>query len=138
MLRSAGAGTALISAPFINEPDSVIDLQTGTFSLGGNPLILNFSRLSSAATFDGDVISNGGNIEVLAMGNPGTFTITGDLTLDSDSIMNFAIAGTNQGIDYSFLNVGGNVTLDGLQFIYWSSTFTASNLDAFDLIQTGG
>eukprot|EP00494_Astrolonche_serrata_P009843 UN09901 len=53
--------------------------------------------------------------------------------------MAFDLAGTAvAGTDYDFLDVSGNVNLDGTLALFWENNFTSVDTDSFDLIQTGG
>ena len=58
--------------------------------------------------------------------------------LGDQSVVILGIGGNSQGVDYGFLNVTGNVTFGGTLLTIWDNGFTATNADAFDLIQTGG
>jgi len=137
--KSAGGLTSIISATYNANPGSEIYIDSGTLSLNGAALTLNSSALGGTGTFDGDVISNGGVIDVGSdLGATGTLSITGSLTLDSKSSVVFDLAGLAQSTQYDFLDVTGTVTLDGTLVILWENDFSASDLDTFDLIQTGG
>lgn len=87
----------------------------GTLYVNGNlssTTVVNGGTLGGQGLF-ADVTGSGGT---LAPGNsPGTMTISGDLTLDAATTLDFELGdplGT-AGTDSDLINVGGNLTLDG-------------------------
>jgi fibronectin-binding autotransporter adhesin len=127
--------TAISGAGAVNHASGVTNLTgdsslfTGAATVSGGTLrvngtlggavstvsVLADATLGGAGTIGGDVtIADGG---ILAPGNsPGTLTIEGDLTLSDDSILNFEFGQANvPGGEFNDLvNVGGNLTLDGV------------------------
>jgi len=133
------ADTTVLGA--FTQDDAFVIIESGaTLSLNGAPLLLTgLSSLEGVGTFSGNVITDGGLIVAEDdFGSPGTLTIDGSLTLDPKSIVVLSLAGNTQGVDYSFLNVSGNIILDGSLAVMWDNQFTAASTNTFDLIQTGG
>ncbi len=111
--KSIGTGTNSIvaSVPFTNLPGGVVDVQTGTLSIG------DFSHAAGAViqgegtlalgtitAFEGDV--NPGT-------SPGILSITGDMPQGRQSIINVDLDGATVGTGYDQLNVSGAATLNG-------------------------
>jgi filamentous hemagglutinin family protein len=92
---------------------------------GTGTLTTNFLNINNGATF--------------APGSsPGTFNVVGNLNLSPTSILSIELGGTNQGVDYDFLDVTGNVALDGVLDISLFGGFTGVVGNSFDVIQSGG
>jgi hypothetical protein len=111
--KSAGAGTNSIAAavPFTNAAGGVVDVQTGTLSVGdfthaAGAVIQGRGTLAlgTITAFEGDV--NPGT-------SPGVLSITGDLPQGRQSVLNIDLEGTTVGTGYDRLNVSGTATLNG-------------------------
>lgn len=70
--------------------------------------------------------------------SPGTLNITGNLTLAPTSTTMIELGGTSQGVDYDFINVTGNVAVDGTLDVSMFGSFTGSVGNTFDVIASGG
>ncbi len=86
------------TSKIIGSVESVRDAVQGTPTLAGN------------INIEGD-LSLDGNLSLGA--SPGTGLITGDLTLFPGSDVQFEFEGTEPGIGFDFLEVGGTANLDG-------------------------
>jgi len=143
--KSAGVQTSTIIPVLNNEPNSAVNIDSGSLSLGGAPLILNKSVLAGVGTFVGNVISKGGVVDTGSdsTGAIGTLTINGNLTLDASSLTVFDLTGNaTQGSTYDFLHVTGNTVLDGRLVVLWNFGLTTSaglaNGSTLNLLQTDG
>jgi hypothetical protein len=141
--KNSGVGVLELSGNLTMNPGSKLTVFEGsTVSLSGGAgtlLLTNTAGFGGGGTLNGNVNSTGGVIDIEnSTGTPGTLTINGALTLDSISTLLFDLGGTVQGVSHDFLNVTGNVNLDGTLALFWTNGFTASNSDTFDLILTGG
>jgi len=106
-----------------------ITVESGNvFNFDGGTLAVN--------TFNGDLVNKGGT---LAPGSsPGKTQINGNYTQASDGILEVEIGGLKQGVEYDWLNITGNATLDGALdvdlFDLKSGTFTLGEGDVFDIL----
>ncbi len=103
--NSASGAVSLFNGANVGINGGTISLNGGT----GNLLLNARSFLEGVGIVAGDVISTGGLIDIGDdSGNVGALTITGDLVLDTNSILVFDIVGSAAaGIDYDLLNVNG-------------------------------
>ncbi len=140
--KNAGGGVLQFTNGLIMSPDSGLTIFPGTVVNPGAPLVLSgAAELSGGGTLDGSVNSFGGIIDIEdGLGLPATLTITGSLFLDLASTLAIDLGGPGQGVEYDFLDVGGNVTLDGTLALFWSDIFapgyTSTNGEFFDLIRS--
>jgi hypothetical protein len=153
--KSAGAGTSRIAADVDNS--GTVEAQTGTLRFTANytqtsgSTMLTGGTLSSVATLDiqGGSLEGSGTIaaSVQSDGNlspgigtaAGALTITGVLVLDTNSDLTIMLGGLNQGLDYDFVNVTGNVDLGGALLVSFLGNFetTIQNSDAFTVLESG-
>ncbi|MCP4390037.1 MAG: filamentous hemagglutinin N-terminal domain-containing protein, partial [Gammaproteobacteria bacterium] len=104
-----------------------------------SPLFLNGAELGGGGNFIGDVISSGGIIDVEDdLGGTGTFTITGDLTLDPTSTVVFEIAGTQATGLFDVLAIDGDAILDGYMLGLWLNGYSGTDAAPYTLITTTG
>ncbi|HHJ35051.1 MAG TPA: hypothetical protein ENJ87_04735 [Gammaproteobacteria bacterium] len=112
-----------------------IDNLNGNMIINGNVIgnVKNDGVLSGSGMITGNMM-NGGEFDPGA--SLGTFTIDGDLTLLSSSVLNIEIAGLLIGQEYDELVVTGNILFDGiLNVIVDNSTGYTGNIDdSFDPI----
>ncbi len=115
----------------------------GTLALlGGNvqttgTLALQGGLLAGAGSVFGNVLS-GANIQpALAAGG---LNVSGNLSLLSASQLSFQIGGLVAGTQYSVLNVGGSVALNGTLLVSFANGFqnSVANGNTFTLMTTGG
>jgi hypothetical protein len=116
--KNSGVGVLELSGNLTMNPGSKLTVFEGsTVSLSGGAgtlLLTNTAGFGGGGTLNGNVNSTGGVIDIEnSSGTPGTLTINGALTLDSISTLLFDLGGTVQGVSHDFLNVTGNVNLDG-------------------------
>lgn len=80
--------------------------------LGGN-VNIGGGALRGFATVDGNLNAEGG--QIVPGASPGLMTVTGDLTLDANSVIDIEILsdGGEQGVDFDCIVVGGTATLAG-------------------------
>ena len=128
LYKKSGTGTTTFSVPFVN--DGTVAVTRGTVIFSGsftnrgsiglangataqfaNPLTFANSTLSGTGTINASAVTAGA---LVSPGNsPGMLAITGDMTLLSTSVLLIELGGTNQGTDYDYLNIGGNLSLGG-------------------------
>ncbi|MCP4040678.1 MAG: hypothetical protein GY731_01825, partial [Gammaproteobacteria bacterium] len=157
--KSAGVGTTVVSVSFDN--DGITDVDSGILQLN-NPFIndgtidvvAGATFMVNGATFvntatgiiqgDGTITTPAGltgldNFGTINAGtSPGTLTINGNLTLNGTSVINIELGGTNQGVDYDWINVTGDANLDGTLNVSLFGGFTPTDGDTFDPITCGG
>lgn len=98
-------------------------------------LDLAAGTLSGSGLIDGNVAVGAG---VIAPGNsPGKLTITGDLALSNDSTLEMQVAGPTQGVDYDWLDVGGNVYFDGKLHLDFGA-YKPKKGDSFEFLTVHG
>ena len=103
------SAVAVFNAASVGINGGTITLNDGG-GLGSGPLALNSGTfLEGVGVIDGDVFSQGGVIDIGgALGSVGTLTISGNLSLDTSSIVVFDIVGSAvPGTDYDQLVVNG-------------------------------
>ena len=96
----------------INGGNVTVTMDNGIDPVAPGTLLLNSGTfLEGVGTVNGDVFSQGGVIDIGdALGSVGTLTISGNLSLDSNSIVVFDIVGSAvPGTDYDLLNVNGGI-----------------------------
>ncbi len=113
ILSGAGAAFAAIS-PITNN--------TGTFKLE------NGAAFTTAGNF-----TNSGTIWL----DPSTLNVTGNLVLNSSSVLNIGLSGTQSG-QYDTIQVTGSATLGGTLELNLENGFTASVGDHFNFIDAAG
>jgi autotransporter-associated beta strand protein len=116
---------------------------TGTTTISAGTLAVNGSIGNSVVTVGsaGTLIGSGtigGATTVngtLAPGNsPGLLTFASDLTLGATATTEFEINGTDRGVSYDGVNVGGAMTYNGTQSVFFNAPITAG---VFDLVGGG-
>ena len=101
---------------------STLTANTGTF------------KLENGATFTtAGNLTNSGTISL----DPSTLNITGNLVLNSSSILNIGLSGTQAG-QFDTINITGSATLAGILSLNLASGFTASVGDSFNFINASG
>ena len=133
-----GAGTLTITGDVTN---------AGTIDLNGNTLFISGSSSSNTVngilTGTGTLNMNGGantftnSGEIRPGTSPGITNITGNLFLDSTSILVIELADfptATPGTSFDRINVSGIATLDGTLDVLEFGAFTANATDFFDIM----
>jgi filamentous hemagglutinin family protein len=152
--KTAGGATSSFTGSFanagtVNANSGLLEFDTYTQSAGltqlnggdiddtGAVSVFNGGTLAGVGTFTTpDLNINNGTLAPGA--SPGTLNIVGNLNLGSTSTTLIELGGTSQGVDYDFINVTGNVTLDGILDISLFGGFTGVTGNIFDVIASGG
>ncbi|MCP4040755.1 MAG: hypothetical protein GY731_02210, partial [Gammaproteobacteria bacterium] len=120
--------------------NTITNLATGTLDIQsdlnvGAPVVNNgFLDLNNSLLAVADSFTNGGTIDV----GTGTLTILGDLTLNPSSVINIAIEGPNQGMEYGWIDVTGDGNLNGSLDVSLAGGFLPDNGDVFEPLTCGG
>jgi filamentous hemagglutinin family protein len=153
--KTAGGGTSSFEGNFTNT--GTVNASSGSLEFDGYTQTAGLTQLNGGDIDDTGAISvfNGGTLAgvgtfttpdlfinngaTLAPGaSPGTLNITGNLILAATSTTLIELGGTSQGVDYDFINVTGNVNLDGILDISLFGGFIGVTGNIFDVIQSGG
>lgn len=104
-------------------------------SLAVGTLDLAAGVLSGSGTIDGTVVVGAGTI---APGNsPGKLSINGNLVMGADSMLQIQVYGGTQGLAYDWLQVNGNVSLNGKLLVDFGS-YTPKVGDSFEFLSGKG
>jgi len=127
--------SGLYQAGGVTNVDGTLLLSGGDFASTFTPTLnINSGGLLQGT---GNITSN---VNVMSGGtltpgaSPGLLTITGNYTQSPGAILNVELGGTNQGVDYDWLNVLGTATLDGALNTSLFGGFTPTAGDLFDVI----
>jgi hypothetical protein len=126
--KSVGSGTNSIvaSVPFTNAPGGVVDVRTGTLSIG------NFTHSAGAVVQGNGTLALGTVVafegDVKPGTSPGRLSITGDMPQGRQSTITVDLDGTTVGTGYDQLSVSGLATLDGNLNINWGFTPSVGNV----------
>jgi filamentous hemagglutinin family protein len=152
--KTAGGATTSFTGSFINT--DTVNASSGLLQFAGYTQTTGLTQLNGGnidgtggtTNFNGGTLAGVGtytatdlniNSGTLAPGaSPGTLNIVGNLNLGSTSTTLIELGGTSQGVDYDFINVTGNVNLDGILDINLFGGFTGITGNTFDVIQSGG
>jgi filamentous hemagglutinin family protein len=153
--KTAGGGTSSFEGSFTNT--GTVNASSGSLEFDGYTQTAGLTQLNGGDIDDTGAISvfNGGTLAgvgtfttpdlfinngaTIAPGaSPGTLNITGNLILAATSTTLIELGGTTQGSNYDFINVTGNVNLDGILDISLFGGFTGVTGNIFDVIQSGG
>lgn len=125
-------------ATFTNNASATLTIKQGFFKNDG--VLTNMANATIQAESDGTILGNLNNDGILSLSNNniGTFTITGNYTSSSTSVLILDIRENNNGNPISDqLVIGGTATLNGtLQLIINNSNFIF-NGDPFNLLIAG-
>jgi len=133
---SIAAGSMVFADTFTNNGNLV--LAHGAAAQFAQSLSFGTSFLGGTGTITAPAVTAGG---IVSPGNsPGMLTITGDFTLLNTSVLLIELSGTTQGTSYDYLNVGGNVALDGALEVKLLNGFGSSvvGADTFTILSSGG
>ena len=143
LIEASGAGSVVdVQAGGKIESQAFVDVTVqakngGTLNVDGivdgSVSIFNGGILTGSGDIIEDVTNtNGGQFN--AGNSPGSMTIGGDYTQDQYSTFTFELAGTEQGTEYDWVDVGGTANLAGELEVLWYDDFTASLGDTFDIL----
>jgi len=134
---TVNASSGLLEFNGYTQTAGLTQLNGGNINEVGGTASINGGTLAGIGTFTaGDLNINGATLAPGA--SPGTLNIAGNLNLGSTSTTLIELGGTSQGVDYDFINVTGNVALDGILDISLFGGFTGVTGNSFDVIQSGG
>ena len=101
---------------------------------GGGTVSLVAAAMTGSGIIAGDVV-NGGTV---APGNsPGVLTVLGDYDQSADGALVIELAGTQAGVEYDVLGVGGTASLDGLLEVVLIDGFIPAEGDTFQILDFG-
>ncbi len=101
---------------------SNVQFTNGLTQQPGSALVLSGGSVTGEITMNGGVIKGSGTVNgnvtvgsgVLAPGfSPGAITISGNLVMNSASVLNIELGGLTQGTEYDWINVTGSASLAG-------------------------
>jgi VCBS repeat-containing protein len=155
--QAAGATNFIAGSTVDNRPGGLIDVQTGAVNVQGTLAqagriavassatfqktggLTNFGTLSGTGTFavgaGNDLINRG---TVAAGASPGGLTVSGDLILTADSVLDFELAGLTRGTEHDALAVTGATVLAGTANILHIDGFVPRVGNSFQVISAGG
>ena len=154
--KAIGTGTTTFNGDLTTNSGSVSG-NSGTLEFDGYTqtagiTILNGGNLTDTSgdgfDFDGGTLKGVGTLttDFLNINNgatfapgasPGTFNVVGDLTFSPTSTLLIELGGTTQGTNYDFVNVTGDVALDGTLNVSLFGGFTGISGNQFDIISSG-
>jgi filamentous hemagglutinin family protein len=151
--KTAGGATTSFTGSFTNT--DTVNASSGLLQFNGYTQTTGLTKLaggnigdtSGTSNINGGTLSGVGSFTVgdlningatLAPGaSPGTLNIVGNLNLGSTSTTLIELGGTTQGTNYDFINVTGNVALDGTLNVSLFGGFTGVAGNQFDIISSG-
>jgi hypothetical protein len=113
--------------------DGTLDVSAGaTLSTGGATLTNTATGvIRGDGTIAGPLVNNG---TLAPASSPGTLTIDGDYTQGPGGRLAIELGGTEQGVTYDLLKVGGSAALDGTLAVTLLDGFTPADGAAFEVI----
>jgi len=156
LTKAIGTGITTFSGDLTTNSGGV-SVNSGTLEFDGYTqtagiTILNGGNLTDTSgdgfDFDGGTLKGVGTLTTndlninngatFAPGSsPGTFNVVGDLTFSPTSTLLIELGGTTQGTNYDFVNVTGDVALDGTLNVSLFGGFTGITGNQFDIISSG-
>ena len=134
LIHIAG-GNLRHTLPWTNAGTIQIDAGT-TFIVDGG-VFTNTGTMLSNGTIQGFGFTNDGTFGAGA--SPGKTVVNTNLVLDTNSIVETELGGTNQGVDYDWIEVLNTVSLGGTLNVTHFGGFTPTPSDQFQIITaTGG
>jgi hypothetical protein len=127
----AQAGTTTqFSGGLTQEAGGQLQLNNG--NLTGQVNLTNGS-ISGSGTINGNLVVGSGT---LAPGfSPGAITVTGNLTMTADSVLNIELGGPGQGTGYDWINVLGTAQLAGTLNVTSYNGFTPPAGSSYNVMQ---
>ena len=114
--RNGGSSVTFIGDSFVNETDGVLK-GNGEYRLQSGLVLDNFGTIDPGLS-------------------PGYLSFVGDVNLHSTSQLMIELGGINQGVDYDWLNVDGDVSLEGALSVDFISGFEnqITSADTFTIL----
>jgi hypothetical protein len=155
--KSAGAGTTTISAPFDNT--GTVNVQTGILQLSAASAYTQSSGLTTVAQgaelevpigiadFQGGALGGHGLVDAVVQngaasvepgGSPGTLTVEGDYTQNTDGRLDIELGGLIPGDEHDVLAVDGDATLGGTLGLTLYDGYLPQMGDEFTVLTTTG
>ena len=141
---TTNTGTINISAGTAVMSDFTTNLGTVNLTNGATLSIGSAFTNAAAGIFNGNgTLFLGGatftNSGTLAAGSsPGTLNVSGNLLLTGSSIVNAEIGGTNQGVDYDWIDVTGTASVAGTLNATLFGGFTPTAGNQFTIVSAAG
>jgi len=111
----------------------ILDIREGDATYNGGIVNAVDGTIGGDGTLDVSTFSFHNDGTISPGMSPGTLNILGDYTESATAKLFIEIAGTNQGIDFDFLDITGNATLAGILQIDLLG-FTPSATDVFEIL----
>ena len=143
-LKKVGTGTFTLTGANTYSGGTIIEAggallagnTTGSATGTGAVQVNSGGTLGGTGSVAGAVtVASGGTLAPGA--SPGTLSLDGGLAFESGSILAIEIGGLVQGDDYDFLDVAGDVTLNGALDVTLIDPFTPSFAQTFDILDWG-
>ena len=129
LVAQAGT-TTLFSSGLTQQAGGLLQLNNG--ELSGNINLANGS-ISGSGTINGNLVVGSAT---LAPGfSPGAITITGNLTMDANSVLNIELGGPGRGTGYDWINVLGTAQLAGTLNVTSYNGFTPPAGSSYNVMQ---
>ncbi|NOY66189.1 MAG: DUF4347 domain-containing protein, partial [Gammaproteobacteria bacterium] len=136
-IAGTGSGGVVDSLITFDNINGILDIQSGTLFLQNAISSSNGFNLQGTGTIN----LNGSTAPILSVtpgGSPDALTITGNLSLDSASVVNVELGGLTAVTQYDVLNVTGNLVLDGILNLSQINGFSGTVGDSFNLFNYTG
>lgn len=89
-------------------------------------------------TGNGTITGNVNNAGLIGPGaSPGTLNVVGDFTQLADGILAIEIAGTDQGVNYDWLNISGSASLAGTLDVFFTAGYLPAAGSAYTILSYG-
>ncbi len=134
-------GSVVVGNDSVLFPNGTLNLNDGSFTsdsvsfIGGGSFNFNSGTLH-VGTYIGNLVNEAGT---LAPGqSAGSTTIFGSYTQEEDASLEIEIGGPGVGTQFDFVNVTGNVFLDGQLQLALINGFVPSGAQSFTIFNVGG
>jgi hypothetical protein len=141
LIGLSGTGTALVGIPVTNQPDAVIDVQTGTLEFTQTLDHQAGAAVRGNATIDvpaGTLMTNAGITapigSIIAEDQTGRLTWAGSFNPTATALLAIDLDGTTAGDDYDQLVVTGSATLGGKLQLRHGTGFSPSVGTSFTVL----
>jgi len=135
---SVSANSGTIEFDGYTQTAGITNLNGGNITdTSGDGFDLNGGTLKGIGTITTNDL-NINNGAILAPGtSPGTLNVVGDLNLAPTSTLQIELGGTTQGTNYDFVNVTGDVALNGTLNVSMFGSYPGIEGDQFNIISSG-